>query len=361
MKFIRIALAIVVGCLSIISCVKNEPFIAPYSVPKTYDFDNKDSATKARMIMLYGLKNYLLSGVNKQLDGALADSLWQNKDSSFTEEMVPDYVYSHHILNRMSSINLANDTENPDSLKAFIESAVNVSASYNVAGSNGVAGWQMLSTPTSSKRLFNSRGVEYIEVWEKAMLGSMALVSINYYLINAGTTNSGYWDLAYNYSGLPKDYDPSFNYDLPPLKADRPLGVGALFSNPSLIQIGTKIFEDFKRGRVAMNAFDNRMVNIAKDSLLINIEKAFALSAITYLNAAMNGGNTADKLYTLSQAMGTIIALKYRLTEDLLDEPTYWMLRGKMDTSFYTLIQEPGFTTIKQVRDALATSYGFNN
>ena len=38
------------------------------------------------------------------------------------------------------------------------------------------------------------------------MLGALALNNIIYYL-NAGTTNGDNWTLAYNYCGLPLDYD----------------------------------------------------------------------------------------------------------------------------------------------------------
>ena len=79
MKLFYIAFVL---CAGIFSCVKNDPFIKPYTVPATYDFEDTDSTSKAALIMVYGIKNYLATGVNGTLKGAIADSLWDNTDST---------------------------------------------------------------------------------------------------------------------------------------------------------------------------------------------------------------------------------------------------------------------------------------
>ncbi|WP_409966180.1 hypothetical protein PIECOFPK_02812 [Mycovorax composti] len=351
MRLKAIILGVSVICCSLLACVKDEPFIPSYTVPPTYDFEDIDSIITARLIMLHGVKNYLLSGTDSVLNAEIATALWTNTDSAFTPAMVPNFIYKAERLNRMRSTNLSGDTRDADILKSFIDSAVTVSASHNVAGSNGVPGWQMLSNP-SEKRLFSSIGIEYTEVWEKAMLGAMCLYRVNSQLSNPA--NATAWAQAFHYSGIPRDYDPTINYGDSP---NRPLAIATLFPNAESIQAGSKIFEDFRRGRAAVNAGDLRVATLAKDSLLLNIEKVFALSAIHYLDAAKDG-NTADKLYNLSRAFGTIIALNYRSSKQLLNDEAYIMILEVFDNNFYTLIQNP--TAITNIRNVLATAYEFH-
>ena len=131
-----------------------------------------------------------------------------------------------------------------------------------------------------------------------------------------------------------------------------------MLANAKSSNIHIKVFEDFKRGRIAINAFDARVVDIARDSLKVNIEKTLAINALTYLDAVKAASTMADKLYHLSQAYGIMIALKYRETADMLDEDAYWALRDIMKANFYTLIQESGYTTITGVRNTIAAAYG---
>ncbi|MFT4094792.1 MAG: DUF4856 domain-containing protein [Niabella sp.] len=346
----------IICCFTVLlfSCVKNEELISAYTVPATYSYTNSDSSAKASVIMMCAMQNYLNTSVSTTISQAVVDSLWNNDSEPFTSQMVTNFLYVDTILNNMTSVYLSSLTSNADSIKAFADSAVDNSVYYNVAGSEGVTGWQTQSDNASTKRLFNAEGKEYSEIWYQAMLGAMAM----YNTFNELTGTATYWNMAYDYIGLPQNYDPTYDYTATPVPADRPLGIAALFADAGkTINAGYLVDKELRTGRAAIDAGDSRVYNIAIDTITIVIEKTVALAAVSAFNSAIESTDIASKLHYLSQAYGLVIALNNRSTS-YLTSTNYWLLREIMDGDFYTLIADSAAEDITEARDIIADAYG---
>jgi len=340
-----------------VSCVKDKPFSQPYSVPAVFKYENTDSSAKARVIMMHSMRNYLAISVDGTLSQEIVDSLWANKGKPFTEEMAPDFVYRDSVLNRMTNITLLSATTNADSIKGYADSVVADSRYYNVAGSNGVAGWQMQSTPISAKRLFSKEGIAYNEVWAHAMLGAMALKGVQAQLNSAAASKT--WELAYDYTGLPIDYDPAKDYETAPVPKDRPLSIAGCFSTlPDSLNIGARVYESFRRGKAALYAGDTRIGGIDIGTIYFNLERALAATAAIHLDAAKKYTDIAGKLNELSKAYGLVIALKYRYSTSLISDESYWLLRDLFKENFYTLVQDTSYANINEALNFLKAVYG---
>jgi hypothetical protein len=342
--------------LGFVSCVKNEPFLSAYSVPAVFKYENTDSSAKARVIMMHGMRNYLATSVDGALNQAIVDSLWANRGKPFTSIMVPDFAYRDSTLNRMSNVTLQSATGDADSVKAYADSVVENSRFYNVAGSKGTAGWQMQTTPVSAKRLFSKDGVAYNEVWANAMLGAMALRNV-FAQLNSAAANKT-WELAYDYTGFPENYDPDKNYETAPVPKDRPLSIAGCFSSlPGSLNPGADVYESFRRGKAAVYAGDLRVGSTSIGSIYFTLERALALAAVIHLDAAVKYTDIAGRLNELSQAYGLVIALKYRHAISLLSVDDYWLLRSFFDENFYTLVQDPSHVNINAAMTLLRGIY----
>lgn len=342
-------------CVGIFSCVKNEPFMQSYMVPAVYNYNSKDSSVLARIIMMHGIENYLATSVSNQLNQAILDSLWNNKDSTFTQAMVPGYLYSHTILNRMITTKLPDATTNPDSMKILADSVVYLSQFNGRDAGNGVAG---VLGSAAGKYLFDARGVEFKEVWVKAMLGAMCMADAmaNLY-VTPGEASAAAWDVSYRYTGLPENYDPSFDYTVAPLKADRPLAIAGLFAGAKAFRGGARVYEEFRRGKASVLAGDRRVSNPSADTLKIYIEKTIAGAAIDALDNAKQTTNLATKLHSLSQAYGLVRALNYGSQLSPLTPADYLTLRAIFKINFYTLALDNSYVKINEARNILSTAF----
>ncbi|WP_346236944.1 DUF4856 domain-containing protein [Niabella insulamsoli] len=348
---------LVVVLFFVISCVKNESFIEPYSVPDTYDFENKDSSATARLIMMYGLRNYLRMGADAQIDTAIVDSLWLNRGRPFTAALVPDFIYADSNLNKMT-ISLITGTTNTDTMMAFADSAALNSQFFNRAAGDGIAGTMTVAQPVSEKKLFSKDGVVFDEVWFAAMLGSMAMNNAFTQLGATGTTMAQAWNLAFAYTGLPTNYDPSTNYNAQPAPRVRPLGISAYFGNEAKAAgTGPEIFEEFRRGRSAVGVGDSRVSNASLTSLRFNIEKTLAAAAVFYLNAARQYTDLASRLNAISKAYGLMIGLKQEAASSTLTDEAYWQIREVFNERFYVLAQDASQAQLNEVISLLSEAY----
>ncbi len=351
MKFLYIALISSLLC----SCVKNEPFVQSYSVPSVYNYGSKDPSALARVIMMHGIENYLAGSVNGQLSAAILDSLWDNRDSSFTSSMVPNFLYDADILNGMVTVRLAGATNNADSMKMLADSVVYLSQYSGQTATNGVAG---VLSAGGSKYLFDENGVEMKEVWAKAMLGAMCM---NNALVNfpltPGTNSETAWDMAYRYVGFPLNYEPSADYTTAPLKADRPLAIAALFSGARAFREDAKIYEEFRRGKTSALAGNGNAAAPSVTILTLYIEKTIAGATIDALDNVKAAGNLGTKLHYLSQAYGLVWALKYGGQQSPLTGADYWLLRSILNSNFYSLVQDASYVQINEAREIIASAF----
>ncbi len=354
--YIQLSTGILIA-LATAACVKNKPFKKSYSVPSTFNRESNDSSALARVIMTHGIYNYLVTSTNGQLSRATLDSLWLNRDKRYTGTMVPNFLYSAEILNRMSSINVASVTGDAELMKRFADSVVFLSQYAGQAGSNGKAGTQSQTTPAAAKFLFNEKGAELLEVWFQAMLGALSLKNSASNFSTVSQSAAQAWDLAYNYMSFPVKYDPNFDYNTTPLKTDRTLALATLFYGAKSMGAGAKIYEKFKRAKASALAEDARIAQQSIDTIKLYSEKVLAYTAIAHINNIKQSTDAVAQLHQLSQVCGLVLALKYRSTT-LLKENDYTAIVNIFNANFYTLIQEAGQAQINQVKITLAAAYG---
>lgn len=340
------------------SCVKNDPFVKSYTVPDTYNVENNDVSAAARIVMMHAMYNYLISTVDDTLSQAIVDSLWTNTSAPFTYAMVGNMIFDNNALNKMTQIKLSTSTSAADQIKSFADSAVQTSESYKVQGKSGTAGFQTLTMANVPKRLFSSRGVDFSQVWLNAMFGTLSISNCSGSLTTSSPTIGQSWDLAYGYCGLPRNYDPTFDYGAEPLPKDRPLGIASLFWNvSSKIGAGEKIYQEFRRGKVALAAEDYRIGTMSVDTIKAYLAKTLGETSLMLLAKIKSTGNTGDKLYNLSKVYGLALAMAY-VTDNFNDE-TYAEFMEIFNGNFYTMVSDPSYKALSRAEALLEKAYDF--
>lgn len=345
------------------ACKKDNDKIAPYTVPDTYNFDNVDYAEATVAVNMWqGFTAYLGRGASRKLSQDTVDYLWNNTNNAFTEEIAASLPNTPQQLNA-SGIKLASLTADASLIKALADSMVAVSQFYNTPGTEGIAGKQ-------GTRLFNYSGFEFNQGVAKGLMGALILTQViqhldasvsadnNTVVPGKGTAMQHEWDLAFGYTGIPKDYDTAKKY----LNTDvnRPLAVGGyLGERGKFIKAGGTVYEAFRKGRAAIGAKDYAVRNAAMVTIKEFIEKTFAAACYYYVSHPQAVTDRPSQLHELSEGRGFIVALKYRAAGKLASAGYQALadLLG-MHQNAYALINDANFTKLKQVQQVLTAAYG---
>lgn len=350
------------------SCTDN-PNIDPdapkeYTVPATYNFTNADYKESAsRISMWQGFQTYLGKGSSRVLSADTVNYLWNNTNRAFTSELASNIPYSASDLNGLS-YNLSGKVADAAMFKTLADSMVFISKYNKQTGSKGVPG-------KIGNRLFNRNGLEYNQLVAKGLMGGLTMSNVNSILdkiptdnnttvANGKATEMGHnWDLAFGYLGIPGDYDPVFDYDAQPVKADRPLALGDYFAERgNYIQAGGKIFEAFRTGRAAIGAKDYAARDKSIATIKEYLEKTLAAAAYYYVTAPQSTTALDSKFHGLSEGAGFVAALKYRPTNSKLTAANYQKMVDILNTSYYTLAEDASNTKLKEVQSILTEAYG---
>lgn len=351
----------------IISCNKDdndEYVIPPYTVPTTYNFSDVEYAeASARVSMWVGFTGILGRSNTRQLSQDTIDNLWNNANASFTAETANNIPHPFDALNALT-FNLSSKVADAATFKSYADSMVEVSKSIGVAASQGVAG-------KIGSRIVNYKGVEFNQLVAKGLMGALTLNNVVAILNNIpnddnttvipgkGTAMQHNWDLAFGYVGIPKDYDTSFNYTAAPVKADRPLAIGGYFwERARPIQAGGNVFSSFLKGRAAIAVKDYKVRDEAIATIKEYLEKTLAAAANIYLGLSQTRADNAARFHDYSEALGFVLALKYRAAGSKLTDADYQTLVSLLQTDFWDLAADASFTKVKQAQTILTTAYG---
>ncbi|MDQ4141946.1 MAG: DUF4856 domain-containing protein [Bacteroidota bacterium] len=349
----------IAACVALTSCSEDDASdkIPVYSVPATYNFAGADySASLNRVKMAVELNSYLGSGSTTVLDGAKANNLFTNTNAPFTN---PDL--------NTAGVNLAEKTADVAIFQGFINQHVTNSNSNNTPAAPGVAGFIPRG---SGKILVGPQGLEYNQAVAKGMMGSllfkeaMSIVSNiaaenNTAAANEATPMQRRWDEAFGYLGIPADYDTAKTYTN--TDANRPLLWGGYLNERGKpIKAGGILFEAFRKGRAAIDAKDYTVRDEQVKIIQETWERLVAISALAYVTipqASASVGNLATQFHALSEGYGFVLALKYRAAGSKLSDANFQKLLTILQTDFYTLVNEPGFTKLKEAETILKTTY----
>lgn len=349
-----------VACVTFTSCSEKEEdqdSVPSYAVPATYDFAGADYSTSTNRIkMAMELNAYLSSGSTTVLDQAKANNLFQNSNAPFTNAAL-----------NTAGVNLAEKTADITVYKDLVDQHVAYSSSNTTSATNGTAGFIPRGT---GKILVGPQGLEYNQAVAKGMMGSLFFKEAMTILAgipnedNATTTNGATamqhrWDEAFGYLGVPADYDTAKVYAS--TDANRPLLWGGyLKERGKPIKAGGTLFEAFRKGRAAIGAKDYTMRDQQIKIIQETWERLAAISALAYVTipqASASVGNLGTQFHALSEGYGFVQALKYGAAESKLTDANYQKLLAILTTNFYTLVNEPGFTKLKEAETILETTY----
>ncbi len=349
------------ACAAFTSCSEKEEdqdTIPVYTVPTTYNFAGADYSTSTNRIqMAVELNSYLGAGATTILDQAKADNLFNNANAPFANTQL-----------NAAGVSLAEKTADAPAFKGFIDQRVANSNANATPATDGTAGFIPRGT---GKILVGPQGLEYNQAVAKGMMGSLffkeAMTILATIAAENNTTAAGgttamqrRWDEAFGYLGVPADYDTAKVYAN--TDANRPLLWGGyLGERGKPIKAGGTLFEAFRKGRAAIDVKDyavrDQQVKIIQETW----EKLAALSALAYVTspqASASVGNLGTQFHALSEGYGFVLALKYRAAGSKLTEANYQKLLGILNTNFYALVNEPGFTKLKEAETILKTTYG---
>jgi hypothetical protein len=342
----RILLPVIVLSLifSIQSCKKET---TAYDVPTTYNFTNVDySGQTYRLAMLTELsaemKKANTSGVS--VSAQLLKDMYANTNNPFSNDTL-----------NTSGKKLKDKTLTTEQavIEGYLDAHATASQSVT-AGSNGVAGVVQVGT---AKYLFDGNGLEYTQLVEKGLFGSLI-----YYQIAAvylGTDKMGtqvaladrqhHWDEAFGYFGVPVDF---------PTNTTGNKFIGK-YCNDRNTLLGTNaaIMNAYLKGRAALNNGDETTVTEQISIIRENIEKVLAGTAIHYINEALAGvSNDAVRNHTLSEGLAFARALKFSPVKKITDAQLA-QIETYFGSNFYTL----STTDLQAAKNLLSTVYGFDS
>ncbi len=202
-------------------------------------------------------------------------------------------------------------------IESWMDSLAENSTHFSQSASNGQAGTLMVE---GSLHLFSSKGVEYAEKIEKALMGAVQMYqALNVYFGSSkmdvdnssavDPANGLYytimehsWDEAFGYFGVQSNFPQVVPQDL----------WGEYCNNQNSWGSNAAIMNNFLKGRAAIS----NKVLADRDGAIVEIrnawEKISAYQAMDYLNEAIvNIGNTGLFFHALTEANGFVTNLKY--------------------------------------------------
>lgn len=351
-KFLIAAAALTVAFSS---CEKEpqeiiEPTITDFPIPSTYNFDNVDySGQTARLDMLDELTIYMKTGNIKGtvVDAAKLKNMYANVGSPFADADL-----------NSNSKQLKNKTFTADipQFEMWMDELAAASTS-NVDGSNGTSG-VVESLDGSKKYLFDSNGIEHIQLIEKGLMGAvMFYQGVSYYFENLGTQDNNtvtpgkgtdmehYWDEAFGYFGVEKDFPANTNTRY----------WGKYCNGRDALMGCNKIIMDaFLKGRAAISNKDMVARDEAKQVIIKEWERVSAATAMHYINSAKkNFSDDALRNHALSECIAFTFSLKYNLNKKISQADIDKILDEHIGDNLY----EVTIQNLNKALDLLASTY----
>ncbi|WP_345209655.1 DUF4856 domain-containing protein [Mucilaginibacter gynuensis] len=364
-NYFKLPLCVLASALVMTSCSKDDSndieTIAPYTVPTTYNFADANYASSTQRVkMALELNSYLGSALTTTITTEKANDYFNNTNNPFTTDAT---------LNT-SGVKLADKTADATTFTGYFTQQAANSTKNTVEATNGTAGYVIKGT---AKRLVSATGLEYNQAVAKGMMGALffkealnilaAVPNDNNTTVTNGTTAmQRHWDEAFGYLSVPVDYDPERTYAN--TDAIRPLLWGGYLAERGKgIEAGKVIFNAFLKGRAAIGAKDYAVVKEQITIIQNKWEQLVAAAALAYVTIPTNAVSVGDlptQFHALSEAYGFISCFKYRPASSKLSAADFQKLTATINTNFYTLVNEAGFTKLVEAQTLLKTVYGLN-
>lgn len=354
------AAALAAIILSASSCSKDDddkaPAVKAYTVPTTYNFANANYAKSTQLVkMAVETDNYLKKANTGStvvaLDQTTVNNMFSNSGNPFTDASL-----------NTAGINITSFTADASLYKAYADSVL----VFNT-GATASAGTGGFVPRSANKIVVGPRGLEYGQAFTKGVMGAMLfkeavniLTEVKSMSATDTTAAQAKWDAAFGYLSVPVNYDSAVIYAN--TDPNRPLLWGGyLFERGRGIQAGGTIFNAFLKGRAAIGGYDVSVRNAQIDIILAKWEQLAAAAALNYVTsptASSAIGNYGSQLHGLSEGFGFIAALKYRPASSKLSAADYEKLKAIINSDFYVLLGQTGFTDLVAAQNILKNAYG---
>lgn len=334
------------------------PTTPTYTVPTEYTFANVNySGQITRLDMVLEMKTYMNTG---NISGTLLNAqklkdMYANLNSQFTNSGL-----NTSGKDIKSKVFLADQTlyeTYMDNIAAASQSTVN--------GSNGTAGVVVSSTDASKKYLCDANGVEWTQVIEKGLMGSLMYYQTTAVYLDAaktGNTVDNTTIVAGQGTNMEHGWDEAFGYFGAPLSLPTST-TGARFwakycnDRNTLLSTNATIGNAFIKGRAAISNKDYT----TRDEQVVIIrntwEKVIAATIISYVNATkLKLTDDGIRNHNLSEIKGFLMNLKCNPTKKIiLAEITD--LENLLGNNFYNITS----SNLDQIKDKLSTIYGLDS
>lgn len=359
-KYLKSSVFVALAVLGLASCKKDKNTIPQYDVPTTYNFSDASYASSTSRVRMWLEQNTYAGTGNTgaaALSATKANDFWNNTNNPFTDAAL-----------NTSGVNIAGKITDGPTFKAYFDGLVTVSQSLGAtAATNGTAGF--VNRTATGKIAVDAKGVEYTQAIAKGLMGSL-LFKQAVDLLTAVKTDATvalqkqHFDEAFGYLGVPVNYDPNVTYANTLPVAERPLAWGGYLAERGKdIKAGEVIFNAFLKGRAAIGANDVKVRDEQIQIILEKWEQLAAAAALAYVTSPTTGdvglgALPGVKLHALSEGWGFIAAFKYRPASSKLTAANFTKLNDIINTSFYTLLNEPGYPKLVEAQGILKATYG---
>lgn len=332
-----------------------------YNIPSTYNFTSADFTSSTQRIAMLGEMTTYLKSTHTTTQSTQPTLLAQTLKDMYIN------ANSHFTLTTLntSGIQLKDKTDITFSFQTALEASfddaeqASITAAVNptiTTASNGVRGKLITS---SRAILVNANGLEYKELAEKGLMGSLSYYQATTILkniatydnvtkVNGVTAQEKAWDEAFGYFGVPVD----FPTNLTGLKN------WGSYCNSVNVAIGSNaaIMDAFLKGRAAISNGDATRRDSNKDLVIAVWEKVAAAKCISYLKGAKtNLSDIATLHHNLSEGYGFIAAFKYNPSKTISDADIL-ILENYLGTNFYNLVP----ANLDNAINKLATVFNLN-
>lgn len=335
----------------------NEPvLVKPYTVPTTYNFATANYAQSTSLVQMAVEVDAYLKKANTgsaivALDQTMLNNMFSNSGNPFTDMAL-----------NASGNNITNFTSDAAMFKSYADSVLIFNT--GATASAGVGGFVARG---SNKIVVGPRGLEYGQAFTKGTMSAMlfkeavrTLTEVKSLATTDTTKAQAMWDAAFGMLSVPINYDPTKTYAS--TDTDKPLLWGGyLAERGAAIDAGAVLFNAFLKGRAAIGGYDVNVRNEQIDIILAKWEQLAAAAALNYVTsptAATAIGNYGTQLHGLSEGFGFVVAFKYRPANSKLSAGDYDKLNMILNTDFYTLLNQPGFTDLVAAQNILKSTYG---
>jgi hypothetical protein len=327
-----------------------------YTVPTTYNFTNANFAdATTRLGMVTEMQNVMKLALTGPIDGQVLKNMFSNTSSPFTGAAVA-YNTSGLQLKDQTPTLFQTDVSN------FIDSLVKVSKS-GTAASRGVAGVGASAASPASKYALTATGVNYAQVFNKAIMGGLITYQIvNNYMtagisssvdnttvvVGKGTAMEHNWDMAFGYWGVPIDF--------PTNKTGAKLWGSYSTQVDSGYKANKILMDAFLKGRAAISNKDNTTRDAQATIILQAFEKLTGAAALQEVKEVKESiSDNIARNSRLSECYGFVYSLKYNPKRKISDAEIDKIL-GMFPKNFYDLTLDQ----LNGIRDEIASQYDFN-